>query len=98
MSRKFIIRLEAENDIDSAFNWYEKQHTGLGREFALELSSSMDRIIETPRLYTELYRGIRRALIKRFPYGIYYFLNEKDIIVFAILHLGMNPTKWKDRA
>ena len=97
MSRKFIIRTEAESDIGSAFNWYEEQRAGLGREFALELSSSMDRIIETPHLYTELYRGIRRALIKRFPYGIYYFLNEKDIIVFAILHLAMNPVKWKER-
>ncbi len=46
-----------------AFNWYEEQRAGLGREFALELSASIDQIIETPRLYMELYRGIRRALI-----------------------------------
>ncbi len=98
MSQKIIIRPEAQNDIDSAFDWYEEQNTGLGREFTLEFSSSVDRIVENPQLYSELYRGIRRALVRSFPYGVYYHLNEKDIVVFAVLHLAMNPMKWKDRS
>jgi len=61
MSLKIIIRPEAENDIYTAFNWYEQQRAGLGSVFAQELSASMDRIIQTPRIYSELHRGIRRA-------------------------------------
>ena len=72
MAQKIIIRPEAENDIFSAFDWYEKQREGLGKEFSQELSDSMDQIIEFPLIYAELYRGIRRALLKRFPFGIYY--------------------------
>ena len=65
MLPKIIIRPEAESDIYAAFDWYEHQRAGLGKEFALELSASMDRIMDSPRIYSELYRGIRRALIKK---------------------------------
>jgi plasmid stabilization system protein ParE len=58
MAPVIIIRPEAENDIYTAYNWYEQQHAGLGKEFALEFSASMDRILESPRIYSELYRGI----------------------------------------
>ena len=50
---------------------------GLGAEFAQELSNSMDLIIEFPKMYSELYLGIRRALLKRFPYGVYYIVKDE---------------------
>ena len=97
MAHTIIIRPEAENDIYKAFDWYEQQRAGLGKEFAQELSASMDRIMESPRLYSELYRGIRRALLKRFPFGVYYLLNDEKIIVLSVLHLAMDPAKWESR-
>ena len=97
MAQKIIIRPEAENDIYTAFDWYEKQRAGLGTEFTQELSNSMDRIIESPRIYSEIYRGIRRALLSRFPFGIYYLVNDETIIVLSVLHLIMDPDKWKNR-
>lgn len=66
MARKIIIRPDAENDIFSAFDWYVRQREGLGAEFARELSNCMDQLIEFPLIYSELYVGIRRALLKRF--------------------------------
>jgi toxin ParE1/3/4 len=95
--QNIIIRPEAENDINSAFDWYEEQRSGLGDEFALELMESMDRIIDTPQLYSDLYCGIRRALLRKFPFGIYYLLNEGNITVLSVLHLAMDPVKWKKR-
>jgi plasmid stabilization system protein ParE len=71
MTRKLIIQPEAEKDIFSAFGWYEEQRRGLGAEFAQELTNGMDQIVEFPHMYSELYLGIRRALLKRFPFGIY---------------------------
>jgi len=95
--QNIIIRPEAENDINSAYDWYEEQRTGLGSEFALELMDSVDRIMDTPQLYSDLYCGIRRALLRKFPFGIYYLLNEVKIIVLSVLHLAMDPGKWKKR-
>ena len=95
--QNIIIRPEAENDINSVFDWYEEQRAGLGDEFTLELMESMDRIIDMPLIYTGLYCGIRRALLRKFPFGIYYLLNEGNIIVLSVLHLAMDPGKWKKR-
>ena len=97
MAHTIIIRPEAENDINTTFDWYEQQHAGLGKEFAQELSASMDRIMGSPRLYSELYRDIRRALLRKFPFGVYYLLNDEKIIVLSVLHLAMDPVKWKSR-
>ncbi len=97
MKPHLIIRPEAEADIFSAFDWYQEQQLGLGNQFAQELVSSIDRIINSPRLYSELHIGIRRVLLHKFPYGIYYLLKEDQIIVLAVLHLSMNPDKWKMR-
>ena len=69
----------------------------LGAEFAQELSNSMDLIIEFPKMYSELYRGIRRAFLKRFPYGVYYLVKEDTNIVVAVHRLAMDPEKWKSR-
>ena len=97
MAHTIIIRPEAENDINTAYEWYESQRAGLGKEFAQELSASMDRIMESPRIYSELYQGIRRALLRRFPFGVYYLFNDEKIIVLSVLHLAMDPVKWKRR-
>lgn len=97
MALKIIIRPEAENDIFVAFDWYERQREGLGSEFAQELSNIMDLITEFPLICSELYLGIRRALLKRFPFGVYYLVREETIIVLSVLHLAMEPDKWKSR-
>ena len=57
----------------------------------------MDQIIEFPQMYSELYRGIHRALLKRFPYGIYYLVQGETNFVIAVHHLAMDPEKWKSR-
>ena len=57
--RKIIVRPEAENDIYLAIDWYEDQRAGLGQEFFQKLSISIDRIIESPHIYSEIYRNIR---------------------------------------
>ena len=97
MTQKIIIRPEAEKDINSAYDWYEEQQSGLGVEFAQALSDSMDLILEFPKMYSELYRGIRRALLKKFPYGIYYLVQDETDIVVAVHRLAMDPEKWKSR-
>ncbi len=98
MTRKIIIRPEAENDLSFAYDWYDKQQAGLGRDFILEFSACMDRISDSPHLYSELYRGIRRALVRRYPYGIYYVVTGNDINVLAVIHLAMQPVRWKKRS
>src|SRR5688572_28198466 len=66
MTRSVRVRPEAERDVETAFAWYEEQRPGLGREFLHELDVVYKRIANFPFLYAELYRGSRRARMRRF--------------------------------
>lgn len=43
-------------------------------------------ILEAPRLYPEVYRNIRRLVLRRFPYLLYYVLTPDAVVVLACLH------------
>ena len=94
-------RLEAEPavelDIESAFEWYETEELGLGREFLDQLRAAYYRILENPFAFEELRLGIRRALTRRFPYGVYFFVDEEAILILAILHCARDPAEWQRR-
>ena len=97
MSLRVYIRSEAETDIEEAAIWYEKQRPGLGDEFLDELRSIFNTISETPAIYPVVHRGTRRALIRRFPFGVYFRIEDAQVIVFAIIHGSRHPRRWRQR-
>lgn len=97
MPYQIIIRPEAENDIIDAFDWYEARSPGLGLEFVRCIDASFDMILESPELYQYVYKNIRRALPQRFPYGIFYLIENEKIIVLAVLHAKRDPKLLKQR-
>ena len=66
-----IIRKEAEQDIKTAFEWYQEKSQNLGHDFLIEVESKLAVIEKTPGLYEEIYANVRRALCDRFPYSVY---------------------------
>jgi plasmid stabilization system protein ParE len=91
------VREEAELDILEASVHYERERRGLGLRFEGELNQTMCRVQENPRQFPEIEDGVRRALVRTFPYGIFFCL-EKDIItVLAVLHLHRHSQTWKSR-
>ena len=91
------LRPEAETDIEEAARWYEQQRGGLGDEFLDEVSMTLAAISDNPRLYPVVHKDARRALIHRFPFGIYYRVEETAIIVIAIMHGSRHPKRWQRR-
>ena len=98
MSRGIIIRPEAEAELAEAYAWYGQQRPSLGDEFLLRLDACLSTIQSNPVLHPIVHRDIRRALLRRFPYGVFYVLGEDRITVLAILHLSRDPTRWMDRS
>ena len=92
-----FVRPEAAQDIEEAASWYEEQSRGLGREFLEEVDRSLQRIAEQPELYPSVHRGIRRALIHRFPFGVFYGVEADSIVVVAVMHGSRDPQRWKQR-
>jgi plasmid stabilization system protein ParE len=94
------LRPEARLDLQVAARWYEAQEQGLGRKFLDEVRRTLQRIRTNPEAYPLGYRGTRRALIRRFPYGVIYLpVAELDaIVVLAVLHCGRDPKLWRQRS
>jgi len=69
---QFIVRPAAAADIEEAFLWYESQRPGLGNEFLAEAQALIAAIAGRPLMYPVVRRNTRRALLRRFPYGLYY--------------------------
>lgn len=92
------LREEADRDLAAAATWYEHQRVGLGHEFLDEALSSFRRIAEQPTRYPVLYRDMRRALMTRFPFGIYFCVEHSQIVVVAVLHGSRHPLRWQERS
>lgn len=94
-------RIEAEPsvdaDIEAAFQWYESEEPGLGFEFVDELRHAYRRVLNGPFKYHELRSGIRRAITRRFPYAIYFSVEDEVVVVVAVLHTARDPSEWQRR-
>lgn len=94
---RLIAEPSADLDIVAAFDWYEKEQTGLGRQFLDEVRATYDRIADGPLAYQGIRVGIRRALVRRFPYTVYFAVEGDVVVVLAVLHVNRNPEEWQRR-
>ena len=97
MSYEVQIRRAAELDIAEAQVWYETQRTGLGAEFRSEVSRIIERLAATPLIYQIVHRDIRRAIVRRFPYLIWYRVASDMVTVLACTYAGRDPERVKAR-
>jgi plasmid stabilization system protein ParE len=98
MKKPLIVRPEAEADLAEAYQWYEEQVPGLGAEFLLCVDAVMASIQRNPQLYPTVHKGVvRRALARRFPYGVFFVEAERNVSVIGVVHAKRNPRVWQDR-
>jgi toxin ParE1/3/4 len=84
----------AVREIGEAFDWYEDKSEGLGSEFELAFELQLKRLEQAPLLYPEVIRGVRRTLLPRFPYGVFYTVKRDLVYVLAVIHNVRNPRRW----
>lgn len=94
---------EADEEVDSAVDWYEEQRGGLGAEFFAELRSDLGRVTAAPRSWplwpgvrTEAL-GVRRFLMSRFPFALPYLVLEERVVILAVAHVRRRPGYWLRR-
>jgi plasmid stabilization system protein ParE len=96
MKKALIIRPDAELDLAEAYSWYEARVSGLGSDFLLSIDASLSSIQRTPEMYLIVYKNVRRGLVRRFPYGVFYVVEEDRIVILGILHARRDPKTWQD--
>ena len=98
MKKPLIVRPEAEADLTEAYHWYEDRASGLGSEFLLCVDAVLSSIERNPQLYPVVYKDVvRRALTRRFPYGVFFLEAERSVSVIGVVHAKRNPRVWQDR-
>jgi plasmid stabilization system protein ParE len=97
MAARLVIAPEAEQDVSDAYDWYEQRRPGLGEEFLSCVDACIQQICRSPDLYGKAYAEFRRALIRRFPYAIFYESDGDTVTIYCVFHTSRNPAKWRDR-
>ena len=83
----------AEADVDIAMAWYENQRRGLGLEFLDCVEEATARIVEFPTLYSIKYDHFRAAMVRKFPFSVFYTIEKSEIIVHAVFDNRQDPDK-----
>jgi plasmid stabilization system protein ParE len=94
---RLVAQPRADLEVVAAYQWYESERVGLGMEFLDQLSAAYDRIAEDPLRYQDLESGIRRVLLRRFPYAVYFAIESDLVVVLAVLHVSRDPAEWQRR-
>ncbi|MAW96088.1 MULTISPECIES: type II toxin-antitoxin system RelE/ParE family toxin [unclassified Leeuwenhoekiella] len=99
MKYRIILFPKVLEDLKEAKKWYAAINPKLAEDFKLEVNKEMDYIAHNPQYYQFKYKELRQSLVNRFPYSIFYKLEkqQRQIIVFAVLHSRRNPKLARDR-
>jgi len=99
MDYSILLLEDAENDLDEAFIWYENQRIGLGEEFIKYVEIAFDFIKKHPKASERKEINVHRSIMDKFPYGIYYKMDQEhsQIQIIGILHFKRTPNLWKKR-
>jgi toxin ParE1/3/4 len=97
VSLPIVLRDEAEAEFDEAFDYYENQRAGLGVDFADEIQEVLDRISNNPQIHGIVLADIRKAVVRRFPYCVYYRADGNRVEVIAVFHTSRDPKIWQGR-
>jgi toxin ParE1/3/4 len=94
---------EALAEANGAATWYENRRPGLGDRFLSELDATLSRVAEAPSSFPRLLDvppelGVRRTLMRRFPYGLIFVELDTSVRVIAVAHLKRRPGYWLSRA
>lgn len=82
---------EVATELTDAHDWYESRAGGLGEEFLRMAYAAFEELVEFPEKYEVVYGSYRRALLRRFPYSLYYVIGQDAITVYGAFHTSRDP-------
>jgi len=94
---QIVFRPQAEGEALEVRHWYESRSSGLGEQFIEALEGLIERIAETPLAFPRIHGETRRAVLRRFPYAIYFRVAVDTVVVLAV-HGRQHPSNWRSRS
>ena len=90
-------RAKAIWEVDEIYVNYEKARPGLGLKFLGRLEETFARIADNPTIYAVVYKNARRAIVRRFPFSVYFRVRDSGVMIEAIIHNKRHSRTWKSR-
>ncbi len=93
-----IFTRAASAELIDAQDWYENEVPGLGRRFRAAVDAVIQRISTNPQQVPVIYKNVRRALLRRFPYALMFVIEaDETLTVIACFHGSRDPAQWQKR-
>ena len=97
MSLPVLLDPEAQAEFDESYDFYEGQRPGLGEQFARRIQDVLIRIGKAPKARSLIYKAVRKAVVIRFPFCVFYREEATCVRVLAVFHSSRNPKEWQKR-
>ncbi len=72
MGLPVVYRRKVGRDLAGGYAWYNGQREGLGEEFLAAIDAAFDTIERFPDVFARIHGEVRRAIVSRFPYAVFY--------------------------
>jgi plasmid stabilization system protein ParE len=95
--RALRLRKEARDEIEDAFEWYRGQSPLAALRFLVAVDEALARIREQPETFPLATGTLRRTLLRRFPYAVYFKVYDRTISVVGVVHGHRHPRAWRRR-
>jgi plasmid stabilization system protein ParE len=89
---------EAEADVAHALAWYTERGAELGADFFVCFEAVIRQLGQFPESAPVVHAPLRRALLRRFPYCVFYHIENDEAVVLACFHAHRSPEAWRIRA
>ncbi len=91
----YVLRFlpEVEADVLNGHAWYEEKSPGLGEEFLRVFYACSQELARNPMTHQKVHRDFRRCLLRRFPYAVYFRVEDERVVVFGLFHCARDPRK-----
>jgi len=77
--------------------WFEEEQPGLGEAFSRALRRCAATMETFPRSHPLVLPGVRKAVVRRFPYSLLYAIEKDEVVVLSIFHQSRDPNTWEIR-
>lgn len=97
MAAELIVAPEADRDLDEAYSWYETQAAGRGDDLLCRVDACIQAILRFPEMHPRIHGNYRRALIRKYPFAVFYEYEEETVTIYCVIHTSRDPEKWRRR-
>lgn len=94
MSLAVVLRRRFRVDLVAGFDWYEEQRPGFGEEYLSAVQSALKGVELHPEMFVSVHGEVRRAMVPRFPFAIFYLIEPSQVVVLRLLHTARDPRLW----